>query len=517
MIVETFLGKVRGRLENGVHAFKGIPYAASTEATNRFLPPQPALPWAGIREAETFGKSSPQVHVESPLTRWYGAIEPIGEDCLSLNVFTPVASTSASKPVMVWLHGGGWWVYSGSAPGLNGTNLAKFGDVVVVTVNHRLGLFGYIKLDDADDRFADSGSAGVLDLVAALRWVGDNIAAFGGDPANVTVFGHSGGGAKVSTLMATPAAKGLFHKAIAQSCSGSLRHAGQEEAAAMTRGLSSQLGLSRPTGEALQAVPLDRLLAAYARASGFFRPIIDGRALTRDPFDPDAPALSSAIPFMVGNTAAETRLTLAGDRRNFFLDSEEVHRRIGRFLRVDARETSRIVDAYQTAAPVANPSDILAAVTTDYAYIRNTRREATLQADAGGGPVYAYLFNWRTPAWDGLLQSPHTAEVPFVFGTAPAAAELVGSGVEIASLTRMMIATWSAFARTGSPGNPTVPFWPQYNSKDRFTMLLDVRSHVEPDPGGVTRASLDRLPFFEYRMPQNYAQPSRASTGAGPG
>jgi len=508
VIIETSLGRLRGSADNGVAVFKGIPYGASTAGANRFLPPQPAAAWPGIRDAAAPGAAAPQEAVApDPFSNWYNAIEPVSEDCLTLNVFTPDPDPFEPRPVMVWLHGGGWRVYSGTAPGFDGTNLAKQGDVVVVSVNHRLNLFGYLKLDDEDERFADSGNAGVLDLIQALCWVRDNVAAFGGDPGNVTIFGQSGGGAKVSALMAAAPAKGLFHRAIAQSCSGSLRLAEPAEAAVMASHLARHLGLPCATGAALQAMPMERLVACLAAVPGsYYRPVLDGRCFTRHPFDPDAPAMSNEIPFMSGNAATETRLTLASDRQNFSLSTDEVQRRVARFLRIGTAEARRIMDAYRTSDPQASASDLLGAITTDHAYIRNTRREAALQALTSRAPVYSYLFNWRTPVFDGLLRSPHEIEVPFVFGTAATATSMVGTGPDLASLTQMMIATWSSFARTGNPNNPSIPYWRQYDTDERFTMVLDIDSHAEPDPGALARAALDDLPFFEYSMPQNYAR-----------
>ena len=408
---------------------------------------------------------------------------------------------------MVWMHGGGWRAGSGSSPTNDGGNLARAGDVVVVSLNHRLSLFGYLKLDDHDERFADSGSAGVLDMVAALRWVRDNAPAFGGDPGNVTIFGVSGGGSKVSALMATPAAKGLFHKVIAQSCSGSLRITEQEEAAARAFALARALGLRKATGAALQAVPMDRLLAALTATApelNAYRPVLDGRTFTQHPFDPDAPSISTQIPFMAGNSATETTHELARDRRNFFLEEDEVHRRLVRYLQVDAADVKRIMEAYRAASPNASPSDLLVAITTDYQYLRNTRREAALQAAAGRAPVYSYIFDWRSPGMDGLLKSFHGMEVQFVFGTTALVAKTHGTGPELSVLTKMMMATWSAFAHTGDPNNPTIPRWPRFDSKERLTMMLDLPSRVERDPGGRTRAALDSLPFYEYSMPINF-------------
>ncbi len=508
--VETSGGRVRGVEVDGVRVFRGLPYAASTAGARRFLPPAPAPPWRGVRDAARYGPSAPQVPgVPDPLFDWYGAIEATSEDCLSLNVVTP-GTDDTRRPVLVWVHGGAWAGGAGSAPGWDGTRLARDEDVVVVTVNHRLNAFGYLRLDDEDERFADSGAAGLLDLVAALQWVRENAGAFGGDPDCVTIIGQSGGAAKVSALMAMPLARGLFHRAVTQSCSGSLRVAEPDEGARIAHDLARQLGLSVASGVALQAVPAERIVAALAALAGsarFFRPVLDGRTLHRHPFDPEAPAVSSGVPLLVGTTANETTLFLAADMSNFALDLREVRRRLARFLQVGPGETDRILDAYRADRPTASPSDLLAAVTTDFNYTRNTVKQAALQADSASAPVYAYRFDWRTPVRGGVLGAPHTAEVPFVFGTTEAAAGLLGHGPDLEPMTRTVMATWVAFARSGDPGHPGLPTWPRYDGVTRPTMLLDLESTVVADPGGAARSSLDDLPLFEYSRPVSYPLP----------
>lgn len=422
-----------------------------------------------------------------------------------MNVYAPERRASTRRPVMVWLHGGGWYVGSGSTPDSRGEKLARVGEVVLVTINHRLGSFGHLLIEDTDPRFADAANVGVLDMIAALRWVRQNAAAFGGDPENVTLFGQSGGGGKVSALMAAPPAKGLFHKAIVMSCSGGVRVISREDAVAMTQGLVTRLGLAKATGEALQAVPMERLLEA---TRGPYAPIVDGRTFTRHPFDPDAPPTSSGIPLMAGNVATETRIHMYGaSPSNFALDAMEVRRRIARFLRVEDARAGRIIETYQMADPSATPSDILGAVSTDYIYIRNTRRVATLQALSGQAPVYSYVFTRRTPVYGGVLRSPHASEVAFVFGTTDAATDLIGTGPDVTPLTRIMIATWSTFAHTGNPNNSMLPEWPRHDGRENYSMLLNVKSEVRRDPGGEARAALDGLPWYVYGMPTNYLQP----------
>jgi para-nitrobenzyl esterase len=499
-VVETRIGKLRGINANGVDVFKGVRYADTTAGANRFMPPQPVAPWAGIKDATSFGASAPQRAESLGATdSWYTAIEPVSEDCLFLNVFAPSHDkASAKRPVMVWLHGGGWWGCAGTAPGFDGTNLARGGDVVVVTVNHRLNVFGYLHLGDKDPRFADSGNAGMLDVVACLAWVRDNIQAFGGDPGSVTVFGQSGGAGKVAALMDMPAARNLFHKAVIESCSGGIHLDSREEATQQAHLLGAQVGIADLDPARLQSVPMEQLLIAMKAVKDPFRPVVDGRGFLRHPFDPGAPAQSASMPLLIGNAATEMTLYMAADPRNFTLGMTEVRKRIGLLLKLDGAGSDRVIDAYRTSPPKASASEVLAAVSTDYVFRRNTTRIAALQS--AQAPVYDYVFDWKTPIMGCDLHSPHTVEVPFVFGTTGAAVGLLGNGPEIGELSRNVMGAWVAFARTGNPNTAALPVWPAYDTANRSTMMLDVRSHVESNPGGIARQALDGLPPYEYNI-----------------
>jgi len=498
---ETTSGTLEGVAERGVHVFRGIAYGAPTGGANRFRPPQP-FRWSGVRDASKFGPSAPQHLRAAPERAPFAALNRIDEDCLSLNIYAPPGG-GGKHAVIVWLHGGGWRNGAGSAPGLEGHRLALLGDVVLVTVNHRLDTLGFLHIGGSDERFADAANLGVLDMIAALTWLRDNIAQFGGDPANITIAGQSGGGAKVAALLAAPAAKGLFHKAIAMSCSGALRLMERDEADTIAADLACNLGLPRLDGPTLQRLPLEKIIAGLDRSC---RPMLDGRTFDRHPFDPDAAPPGKGIPLLAGNVAGETRMQLASaGLANFRLDETEVKRRLARFLDLPGDSVGRIYDAYRADAPGDGPGDLLAAVTTDYLYVRNTRRLADLQA--AHAPVFTYMFVRHSPAMGGILRAAHECELPFVFGTAREAVMMVGEGADIDPLTRLMIGTWSQFAKTGDPGNALLPAWPAHTSGKGDAMLLDVESRFGSVPRNGPRHLLDRLPLFEYNRPTSYLRP----------
>jgi para-nitrobenzyl esterase len=506
-IVETACGKVRGIQQAGVTVFRGIRYGEST-AGARFLPPVAAKPRAGIFDATANGNSAPQIPGAAyPIAAWYTKIEPVSEDCLFLNVFTPSATQAAKKPVMVWLHGGAWMNCAGSAPGFDGTNLARDGDVVVVTVNHRINIFGHMKVESQDERFADSGNTGVLDMVLALRWVRDNIAGFGGDPNNVTIFGQSGGAAKVATLMAFPPAHGLFHKAIMQSFSGGAHMRTAEEAARMAHSVAVAAGLQRADAEALQALPMERLIATIKVMTDAVYPIIDDKNFSHHPYDPVMAKGAAGIPLLIGNAATEATWFMGFDMKNFDLQDADARNRIARYLSIDAAATSRVIDAYRATLKEPTSTDLLIAIVSDYQFRKNTMKFAAMRASQGSAPVYYYVFDWRTPVYGGVLRTPHTLEVPFVFGATEAAAASVGNGPEVAALTKTIQSVWTSFARNGSPQTAATPEWPTYQSQTKPAMMISLDSKVSQDPGGSAREAIANLPDYEYAVPLSYIRP----------
>ena len=418
----------------------------------------------------------------------------------SSNVWTPSLDRGGKRPVMVWLHGGGYTSGSDGSPVYDGTNLARKHDVVCVGINHRLNVFGYLDLGGiGGEKYADSGNAGMLDIVLALEWVRDNIAHFGGDPGNVTIFGESGGGGKVSTLMAMPPAKGLFHKAIVESGS-TLRVSSREDADAAGRQFLAHLNVAPDHVDDLQKMPMDQLIAAMRSMAGpnaiRLGPVVDGRSLPRNPFDPDAPAQSANVPMLIGTNGTESTLLLGNaDSTLFSLNEPDMRTRLKAYLRLaDDSKLDGLIDIYRKDRPNATPSDIYFAVTTDRMMRINAITQAERKVAQGAALAYMYLFAWETPVLGGKLKSPHAIELAFVFDNIDKATGMIGTGADLQPLAGKVSSAWVAFARTGNPNHAGIPKWPAYDTGARATMVFNDECKLVNDPAKDERLAMSALP-----------------------
>lgn len=486
-VVSTAAGKVRGislgANQARVKAFKGIPYGASTEGVSRFMPPAKPQPWTGVRDALELGPASPQVPTN--LIPESMAQQPKGdysgtEDCLHLNVWTP--AMGGKRPVMVWFHGGGYSAGSANWEMYSGANLAAKQDVVVVTVNHRLNVFGYLYLADlGGEKFANSSNVGMLDTIAALQWVRENISAFGGDPGNVTIFGQSGGGGKVSTLMGMPAAKGLFHRAIAMSGSN-VSGISRERANQGAEAFLASLQLKKTQVDQLQKLSVAELLKAMRATRGLsLGPVVDGRSLPAGPFDPVASEFSANVPMMIGST--ETEVTWSTTINLDPIDDTTLHTRVKDSLKVDDAAADQLIAVYKKGWPKADNLTVFLILSTDVSNFRvGTDTEAERKAMAGKAPVYKYYFQWYSPVREGKLRSYHTLDIPFVFENVDITTSMNGSGQDRYPLADKMSATWAAFARTGNPNHKGIPKWAPFTLDRRTTMIWNNESRVVDDP-----------------------------------
>lgn len=503
----TTAGRVRGFPDNGVCAFKGIPYGADT-APRRFMAPVAPRPWRGVREATEFGPRAPQparaprsaAH-ETRMTGYRMPPEqgPVSEDCLYLNVWTPAVRDGRKRPVMVYIHGGAY--SSGSANNVlyNGVNLCRRGEVVVVTLNHRLNLFGFLYLAELAPGFEDSGNAGMLDLVLALQWVRDNIEEFGGDPRRVMIFGQSGGGAKCATLMGMPAAQGLFHRVLTMS-GQQITASRRETATARTRAVLNALELPESRIDDLRTMPMERLIAA-SRAAGYYGPVKDGRTLLRDPFDPDAPPLGASIPMVLGNTHDETRLLIgAGDPSAFALTWETLPAKLREHAQfLGGLDLSQVIGDYRREYPSYSASDVFFAATTASRSWRGQLIEAERRAaqPAGAAPTWVYELDWKTPIDGGKWGAPHTLDIPLAFDNADVATGMCGSGPDARKMAEIVSETFIAFARTGNPNHAGLPHWQAYNLNERPTMSLDLPPRLVHDPRGNERRLIEQVPYVQ--------------------
>ena len=507
-IVETSAGKVRGYVRNGIFTFKGIPYAGTTAGEARFLPPAPVTPWTQVRASMSYGPVCPQ-----PVRGGWASDRLAflfdwddghpGEDCLRLNVWTPAADDRSKRPVMVWLHGGGYEAGSSQElPSYDGESLSRRGDVVVVSVNHRLNVFGYLNMAAVGgEKYARSMNVGMLDIVAALQWVRDNVGRFGGDAANVTVFGQSGGAAKVNTLMAMPAAKGLFHKAIAQSGS-QLRLAIADASAAQAEAVLNELpaqGIGREQLTQASAARLveiatlakNRLVSTKPRAPIHERlgwqPWLDGSVVTSHPFDPQASPLAANVPMMIGTTMHEFSPAGAMPEPRSLTKQwlvAEVTKSYG-----DA--APGIVAAFERGHPGALPYELAGIIGATTVFRSSAVRQAQLQSV--NALAYLYWFAWKTPVLDGTPLAYHCAELAFTFDNIDRCANSTGGTAQARELAAKMSQAWIQFARTGNPNHSGLPRWPAVSASTLPTMIFDTRCAVKDDPDKQERASLSTL------------------------
>ncbi len=491
-VVTIASGKVRGQQLAGIDAFKGIPYGSPTGGANRFLPPQPPAPWTGVRDALAFGHYAPQSNRPrgEKQMQFFDVLTATNrgdssEDCLYLNVWTPTVNSTRQRPVMVWFHGGGLDQGTGGSIGYDGAGLAQHQDVVVVTVNHRLNVLGYLYLGDVGGPdFAQSANIGQQDLVASLQWVHDNIAAFGGDPGRVLIFGQSGGGLKVSALLAMPAAKGLFHRAIIESGAG-LTGGTRETANKTAETLLKELGLKPGQGHELQNVPLDRLMDAGNKAR--FGTVVDGRVLPANPFEPVASPWSADVPVMVGYTRTERTVYDIDTPTYGKLDDAGLLANAQRLLGDDGE---RIVASYRKRYPKATAYELSTNITTD-ATATSSIHLAERHAALGKAPTYLYIWAWETPVMG--LRAPHTMEIPFVFNHIDLCESMTGPvNPKMHELEVASAGAWASLARAGNPNHKGLPAWPAYTREKRQAMIFDTPCRVESDPTSEVRQVMEK-------------------------
>lgn len=485
-------GRIAGIREHGVQVFRGIRYGADTSAY-RFQPPRREAAWRGVRDALAFANAAPQAGNEGPGS----------EDCLFLNLWTPALRDGGRRPILVYIHGGGYNTGSGSDPLYDGSRLCRRGDVVVVTVNHRLNAFGYLFLGEFNARYAASGNVGQLDLVAALQWVREHAAEFGGDAGNVTVFGQSGGGAKIATLMAMPAARGLFHRAWTMS-GQQVTAAGPRAAAQRARLYMDALG----TGDvdAMLRLPAAVLVEALRTRDPsrvedttlYFGPVMDGTALPRHPFWPDAPPQSASIPMVVGNTRDETRAFLGNDPAHHALDWDALPERLRRHQFVDL-DPATVIAEYRRLYPAYTPSEVFFAATTAGRSWRGAVEELEARARAGVGNTWAYQLDWYPRDVDaaGVHRAFHTLDIPLVFDNLMQPGSRTGTSPEAQGVADAMCDALLALARHGDPGTGATAGWPPYSMERRQTMVFSAGPAVQDDPRGGERRLYARVPFVQ--------------------
>jgi para-nitrobenzyl esterase len=490
-VAVTKNGRVRGYLDQNINVFKGIRYGADT-ATRRFMAPLPPDKWTDVKDAVEYGASSPQ--------QGRGGDQQ-SEDCLFLNVFTPTLRDGGKRPVMFYIHGGAYSGGSGSSQLYDGVNLCKRGDVVVVSINHRLNAFGYLYLARfGSAEFADSGNAGQLDILLALQWVKENIVEFGGDPDRVMVFGQSGGGAKIATMMAMPSAKGLFHRAATMS-GQQVTACGALNGTLRAKAIMDALKLTKENAHVIRTMPFQNIVEVLNTRDPVlpfggvnFAPALDEKNLFRHPFYPDAPSQSNNIPMIIGNTHDETRAFLGGDESNFKVTWDQLPEKLIPNMRVDI-QPELVIEKFRKLYPSLTPSDLLFKITTASRSWRGAIIEAEERARSGF-PAYAYQLDWVSPREGGKFGAPHGADIQLVFDNVnkPGATAI---GPEAQPMADIMSDTFIQFARTGNPNNKRIPSWRPYAIAKRETMVFDVPPHLESDPRGEERKIFEKVPYVQ--------------------
>jgi para-nitrobenzyl esterase len=486
LIGETATGKVRGlALDGGVKVFRGIPYGGDTSGKHRFMPPTNVTPWAGVRDCTNWGHVAPQRVNDNPndytkMVGWNNYRGGMKEDCLVLNVWAPALRDGGKRAVMVHFHGGGYTSGSGNLVALEGDHAVRLGNVVVVTVTHRLGALGYSDLSAFGvPELASSANVGMLDLVAALQWVHDNIENFGGDPNTVLIFGQSGGGGKVSTMMAMPSAEGLFHRAAVQSGS-TLRLTRPEGAQRSAEMMLSRLGVAKGDLAALQSLPFEQIIAAQGNAG----PVMDGSIVPRDPFDPDAPAMSANVPMIIGSCLEDMSFTMT----DFNADEDA----LPRYAETQASgKGPEITAAYRTLYPSKRPHLIKGMMATDRGWRRSAVTQAERKAAQNRAPAFLYRWDWPVPGDGNRWGATHGADLSASF--ANPTTDMTLNTPEAKVMAHRLGSAYIAFAKTGRPDNPALPPWPPYTATERSVMIFDTNTRVERDPNRELRLLWDRL------------------------
>ncbi|MCI4643547.1 MAG: carboxylesterase family protein [Hyphomonadaceae bacterium] len=504
-VVEVASGRLMGeRTLGGAFAFKGVPYGADTRQ-RRFQPPLPVPEWRGVRDATRMGPVSPQsgagVLGVDIISSWHSPDEVQSEDCLRVNVWTNGLRDNARRPVMVWLHGGGFHSGSGNSPGYDGTRLAERQGVVVVSVTHRLNAFGHLYLKEiGGPELADSGNVGVLDIVLCLQWIQENIEAFGGDAENVTIFGESGGGGKVAALMSMPLAKGLFHRAVIQSASTGIGGRSAEYATQDALAYIDELGLRPDQLDLLKTAPVALLREGLLKLKqrtlngeqpwlGFsqreWRPVIDGRSFPDSAFYPEAPAISADIPLLIGTAKDEVRLHLGSLRPHTFdLEWEDLAPTLESIMSMDP---TSYIDFYRREFPSATASELLFKIFTYWRWRHSAIWVAEKRLEANQGPTYMYRVDWETAVDGGKWRALHMIDIPFVFDNVALSSSILGDTPNAQAMADEMSARWATFARTGNPNPTGAVEWPEYDLENRATMRFHNEIEVLQDPEQLER------------------------------